>query len=109
MKALLKIEGNPVFAVSTVGHKKLPIPSPISVDFYLENFVDLNGGLSKLDMLRLRDLLTPEEYQRVQKSTESFTSDKTVHDIIDVLDAAKVEATLDLLVNLDKRIEVAQD
>jgi len=63
MKQLLNFSVNYIFTVKSSTFKKLPIPSPISTDTYLSDFIDLNGLVKKPDMIKMRDLLSPEDYQ----------------------------------------------
>lgn len=62
MMNLLNFTVNYIFTTKQNSHKKCPVPSPLSVNTFLSDYIDLNGQVSKSDMLKLRDLLSPEDY-----------------------------------------------
>lgn len=62
MKHLLNFSVNYVFTIEGNSSKKPSIPSPISSDTFLYEYIDMNGPLSKHDMIKLRDLMPAEEY-----------------------------------------------
>ena len=107
MKLLLNFSVNYIFTVTKNTSKKSPVPSPISSDTFLYEYIDLNGPVSKHDLLRLRDLMPQEDFEKVKTAKEKLSAnDKTKYDLVDLLEEAKVPVSLDLLVNLEKRIEV---
>ena len=57
MKALLNFTVDYIFTTKINGHKKLPIPTPLSTDTFLSSCIDLNGAVAKHDILRMRDLM----------------------------------------------------
>ena len=64
MNKLLNFTVNYVFTVKANTYKKTPLPSPMSVDTFLTDYIDLNGAVTKPDMIKLRDLLNANDYQQ---------------------------------------------
>lgn len=64
MKTVLNFNFNYVFIIKANTNKKFPIPTPISTDTYLSDFIDLNGLVTKMDMIRMRDMLSQDEYKK---------------------------------------------
>lgn len=64
MKALLNFTVDYIFTTKANGHKKLPIPSPLSTETFLSSCLDLNGEVAKHDMLRMRDILHADDFSQ---------------------------------------------
>lgn len=106
-KTLLNFSVNYVFTVKSNTHKKLPIPSPCSTETFLSEYMDLSGSINKHEMIRLRDMLVCEDFEKVQAAQDKLFKEKDgVFDVLDLFEEAKIKVSLDLLVNMDKRIEV---
>lgn len=64
MMTLLNFTVNYTFTTKVNTHKKSPVPSPLSVDTFLTDYIDLNGSIQKSDMIKLRDLMPSEDYEK---------------------------------------------
>lgn len=112
MKTLLNYSVDYVFTVKANSDRapKIPIPFPISSETFLSTFIDLNGKVTKKDMLRLKDFFCDEDYTIIETcSKELEDSTNGYFDLVDLLEAVKskkstIAISLDLLYNLDKRI-----
>jgi len=105
MMALLGFSINYIFTVkANVPNKKLPLPTPLSTDAFLSQHIDLHAKVLKADLIKMKDSLGPEGYAAARRSFEELEA-RGVFDIVDLFEHAKVKVSLDLLVNLDKRIE----
>lgn len=105
MMLLLGFSINYVFTIkANLPNKKLPLPTPLSVDAFLSQFIDLHAKVLKSDLIKMKDLLGPEHYPAIRKAFDELEA-KGVFDIVDLFEHSKVKVTLDLLITLDKRIE----
>ena len=51
--------------------------------------------------------MTPEDYEKVKAAKDKLSTDaKIKFDLVDLFEETKISISLDLLVNLEKRIEV---
>lgn len=64
MMTLLNFTVNYVFTTKVNTHKKSPVPSPLSTDTFLNDYVDLNGQISKSDIIKLKDLMSTEDLKK---------------------------------------------
>lgn len=114
MKKLLNFTVDYVFTVKSNDQRRLPCPSPLGTDTFLSEFIDLGGLVKQTDMIRLRGLLNATDYAKYHlyhfrvKEARILLSEqnKDQFDLVDLFETAKIKVTLDLLINLEKRIEV---
>jgi sulfite reductase alpha subunit-like flavoprotein len=95
------------FTISSKKKEKLPLPSPITLNNYLKNFVDLNGEIGTADLLKLEELLSEADFDKVSNFVQSKKNAKEIFDLVDLLENVQISKgnLLSVLISLNKRIE----